>query len=61
MNNSEAYKRACAAARRAINAEEPESGSAISQDLASWEVANMVCEGLAYEFRQGPKPDWWDN
>ena len=60
MNRSEAYKRATSAARKAIEAEDGDSGSPISQNLASGEVADMVCEALAYEFGQGPKPDWWE-
>lgn len=59
MNSAQAYKRASEAARKAIEAEEGDSGSPISQDLASWEVADMVCEAIAYEFRVGPRPDWW--
>jgi hypothetical protein len=58
MNNQQAYKRALSAVLRFMSVEE--CGLPIQQDMASWEVVRALEEALAYEFKQGPKPHWWD-
>ena len=61
MNNRDAFKRACKAVSRAVNAIDPETQNTIIQDLASGDADSMIGEALAYEFKQGPKPDWWES
>ena len=60
MNNKTAMERAQKAVSHFMSIED-EGGSPIQQDMASWEVERAILDAIAYAFKQGPKPYWWDD
>lgn len=59
MTNEDAHKKADAAIRRVLSAVDKD-GDALSDTLPGDELFACYEQAIAYVFKQGPRPEWWD-